>query len=399
MLGLLLNSLTKAHKNIYEADINYKLPFRRNLFGNGTENKVIDQPTEVGILTGPCPIQYNNLTITESGSLFANSGSYTAHTIDGHIMHVASSIPTVNQYTPLFLCVKDTLELHGNINADGAGGGIPAYLGNNKDNFVNIPQVSPIYINTPTSINTSIDAHTCFTLQNYLHTTKQNLVNYCLFGGSALRPTGEKTETRSRRVWDSASRRYKWETYEVVVGNTYSQAYGCTTGGETTGGGGFVYLVYNTLTQVDENGKHHVYGKDNEFDVTCIHANSILREQISNDSVLIGRGGGTVIIFARNIVMYPNSRISADGISFADGEIIQQTHSYINNLPQLGKDQTGIYWNNEANTYVVGKDTQAKYYYNTGATGCICTKSIDIDRQYSTQLGGAGLVVGEQIYD
>lgn len=360
MLGTLLNSFKNLGDTITEAT--KLIDFGPSFFGlNSTmifpdldatppvtypEGRTSFLGSELAALSNNQTLSYKELTIPEGITISADSYYKTGHLAPG-------------AYAPLIIRCKDTLKINGTVTATGAGE--TANIGTNLIDYGEMSNIQKV-----SSPNKSVQSITYTQLSNYF-------INH---------PFGNL-----------------YSFYFGTGGGNGSVVYSISSGGLKNGiagggSGGCIVIYYNHLYGEMANGSIKEYGVDVDFPIERIHANGVGGNCGSN----ITRGGGMLILSAKNIYIGVNGQISADG-TLPEG--ITQTgtnFSFLNNLPQLGDGQSGIYWDSTTNSYVSGTPGTREYYFSSGKDFTKCNAYVDETLCGSAELcGGAGCVFGYRV--
>ena len=392
MLGIILNSFTKINKHLDEV-LSRVYPAQRHFGLNTTLDTTIPENTTVSMDSGLTSTSFNNLTISENANIVAT----VKHSGDTH------SVIVPDNYSPLVLRCYDTLTVNGSINADGKG---------LHDMYASatLPFITQMYEKRVTSPGYSATEEIYRYLQQYAYgmpfflsdryvSPKAIKEDFYVFNES----TQQNEYVRSRYIYGADPEPDTNTPYFYGTGgsnglNGYKVGYHISAGGQYNshaggGSGGVVILYYEHLYAVDAYGNRMEYGIHENFPVNRICANGLGGDCGSTATY----GGGCLILAARNIVLGPNGRISSNG-TLADGVTQTGTNfSFLNNLPQLGRNQSGNYWDNATQTYKNGIPSDREYYFSDGTTLDICNKSATdygLNAGDVTYCGGAGAVIG-----
>lgn len=337
MLGILLNYIKNANNRVNE--LSYVPFFVKNIFGEGTSDYTIESGVTKNLQTISTENGYNlsfrNFTIENNASVIP-------------VNYYSGNLKSFGAYSTIYLQCSDTLTVAGHINADGFGDTVTN--GSTIQNIIKIP----LDIATTTGISASLRSFE----RAKTYASNRSLISentWVVGGGGSTNNLPTKTIATG------------WEG----------------------GAGGFVCLYYKHL-YID--GKE--YGIES-CDLTKISANGVtsMVGALTNP-FYAGNGGGCIVIAARTINITSTGKISANGtLSPNAGQTIQgRNYSLLNNIPQLGKNQIGTYWNNETKTYVYGGNTDRTYYYDDGTGNGVCNRSIASGN--ATGCGGAGIAIG-----
>lgn len=384
MLGIVLNSFRNLGNTITEAT--QLIDFGPSFFGlNSTMDYVVPtsgQSTfsglELATTSSNTSLSYNSLTIpsgiTITSNMYEKAGNSSSDSRVQSVIryqNVVVSRGTVyahaapGAYAPLIIRCKDTLTINGTISATGTGE--TANIGTSLIDYgevTSIPKVS--------APNSSVQYTTYTQLSNYFINNPFGNFSSFYFG------TGGGNSS-------------------VVYSISSGGKKGSIAGG---GSGGCIVLYYAHLYAELPDGSVKEYGIDSGFPIERIHANGVGGDCGTNTTL----GGGMIILAARNIYLGVDGKVEADG-TLASGVTQTGTNfAFLNNLPQLGEDQSGIYWDPTTNKYVSGTPyvsgtaVQRPYYYSSGLDFTTCNSYIDPTLSGSAELcGGAGCVFGYKV--
>lgn len=363
MLGIILN----AFKNLNDTITKYisSMDFGPSYFGiDSKQNYTLQDPhisdpdeaskvlwtgSELALESENTTLSFNNLTISDGCTL--KSDSYSSQ----------GKLSTGN-YAPLIVRCKNTLTINGAITATGCG---------ENGDISQVNTYSEIKNTSVTAPNSSATLDIYLKLSTYFSNNPFGNFNAFYFGtGGGKNAVG----------------------YNISSGGANI---GSVSGG---GSGGLIVLYFQHLYADYElpNGTvvQKEYGVHTDFPIERIHANGIGGNCGSSATI----GGGMLILAARNIHIGLNGSISSDGTLAQAATKTGTNFSFINNVPQLGYNQIGYYWDPNTDSFNYGNAPDRTYYYNSGVDVNVCDASIDSSDAGSAELcGGAGVVLGIKV--
>lgn len=350
MFGLLLNVFNKIF--ISSQTLADTVVFYKNTFGAGTTDRTVSGSMSIADLSASNgnSLEFANLTISQGSTLLCPKSTSGATSVAG-------------RFAPAYIKCSNKLTIAGTLSATGTGSQqVYSPLSNPA-----IQSVVPITI--PTSQGKSVDTNTFFKLLNYGNSTTFFQFNNYLVGGAGGGVHSFSWFNPGGWFWDSG----------ISSGGCHpSNAAGWAGGG----GGGFIAIYYKELII---NGK--VYGKDQGCEVWRIQANGPGGLYSPNGSA--GHGGGCIILSAKTLEITGTGQITANGTSGAAGGT---NFAFLNNLPQLGINQSGAYISDNTGTVTYGVPASRTYYYDDGTGNYLSIDSGSVDG-----CGGAGMVIGYRV--